>query len=441
MKHTLDRLTPTKIIVFGYLAIILFGTLLLMLPFATQSGQSTGFADALFTATSATCVTGLVVFDTATHWTLFGQLVLLLLIQIGGLGFITMAMVVAIFTRRRIGLRSRFVMQESISAPHMGGIVRLTRFVFKITLAVEGAGALLLSLRFIPRFGPARGIYLAIFHSISAFCNAGFDLMGTPEAGFVSLTGFVHDPLVNIVIMVLIVFGGLGFFVWEDLWVRRRDPRHYALQTKMVLSVTALLIVIPAVLLFLWEGDRTPAAALEALFQSVTARTAGFNTVNLSAFSATGQFLMIFLMLIGGSPGSTAGGMKTTTVAVLLLCVRASFRRDPAVESFNRRIGEDVLKNAVTIATCYIMLAGAGAMALCRFDGVGLMSALFETSSAVATVGLSLGLTPGLSLPSHLILIFLMYFGRVGCMTLVYAIAEQQGMPLSRKPLEKLSVG
>lgn len=441
MKYLFDRLTPTKIIVFGYLAIILLGAGLLMLPLSSQSGQFTAFSDALFTAASATCVTGLIVFDTAVYWSLFGQLVILLLIQIGGLGFVTMGTMIAVFSRRRIGLRSRFVMQESISAPQMGGIIRLTRFVFKVTLIVESAGALLLSLRFIPRYGFAHGLYLSVFHAVSAFCNAGFDLMGTPEATGVSLTGFAGDPLVNFVIMFLIVFGGIGFFVWEDLWLHRRQPRHFSLQTKLVLSTTACLILIPAILLFWWESPRTPQGGLEALFQSVTARTAGFNTVDLTAFSSSGKLLMIILMFIGGSSGSTAGGIKTTTAAVLLLCTRAAFRRDSAVECFNRRIDDPVIKNAVTITTCYVVLAVSFAVAICQIDGVGLMAALFETVSAIATVGLSLSLTPTLSVTSQMLLVFLMYFGRVGCLTLLYAIVDPQSAPLSRRPVEKLIVG
>lgn len=447
MKPLLMRMTPTKIIVLGYFAIIMVGAGLLTLPAASQSGQATSFLDALFTATSATCVTGLIVFDTATYWSTAGQVIILALIQIGGLGFITMAIAVATLSRRRIGLKSRFVMQESIAAPQMGGIVRLTRFVFTVTLFVELAGAAILACRFVPIFGPVKGVWYGIFHSISAFCNAGFDLMGTYSGPFSSLTAFADDPVINITIMGLIVFGGLGFFVWENLWLHRRDKKHFSLQSKIVLLTTAVLIFVPAALLLVFQNGvigeqlNRPAQGLAALFQSVTTRTAGFNTVDLGQLVSNSQLLMAVLMLIGGSPGSTAGGMKTTTAVVLLLCLRSAIRREDELQCFGRRIDHSVLKNAVTIATSYLCLTLIGTMALCHFDQVPMMSSLFETASAVATVGLTLGITPALSDASHLILIFLMFFGRVGCLTLLYAIVEGQSHSLTRLPLEKIAVG
>lgn len=447
MKSLQDRMTPTKIIVLGYLSIILVGAILLSLPIACQQRIYTPFLDALFTATSATCVTGLIVYDTATYWSLFGQVIILMLIQIGGLGFITMAMALATLSKRRIGLKSRFVMQESIAAPQMGGIIRLARFVFTITVCVELCGAVLLSIRFVPLFGFAKGIWYGIFHAISAFCNAGFDLMGTYSGPFTSLTAFTDDAIVNLTIMALIVFGGLGFFVWENLWMNRRDKRHFSLQTKIVLLTTAVLIFVPAAFLLFFqngqmqEGLSRPVQGLAALFQSVTTRTAGFNTVGLSDLVSTSQLLMVMLMLIGGSPGSTAGGMKTTTAVVLMLCLRSALRREDELQCFGRRIDQSVLKNAVTIATSYVGLTLIGTMALCHFDHVPLMSSLFETASAIATVGLTLGITPNLSGASHMILIVLMFFGRVGCLTMLYAIVEGQSHSLSRMPLEKIAVG
>lgn len=443
----LVRMTPTKIIVFGYFAIILVGAGLLMLPASSQAGQATPFLDALFTATSATCVTGLVVHDTASYWSGLGQGVILALIQIGGMGFITMAIAITTLSKRRIGLKSRFIMQESIAAPQMGGIIRLTRFVFTVTLFVELGGAIILACRFIPLFGWTRGIWYGIFHSISAFCNAGFDLMGTYSGHFSSLTAFADDPVVNLTIMALIVFGGLGFFVWENLWLHRRDKRHFSLQTKIVLLTTAILIFVPAALLLVFqsgtigEGLSRPAQGLAALFQSVTTRTAGFNTVDLGKMVPDSQLLMAVLMLIGGSPGSTAGGVKTTTAVVLLLCLRSAIRREDELQCFGRRIDQSVLKNAVTIATSYLSLTLIGTMAVCHFDEVPLMASLFENASAIATVGLTLGITPTLSDASHLILIFLMYFGRVGCLTLLYALIEGQSHSLTRLPLEKIAVG
>lgn len=448
MKALVGRLTATKVIVFGYLSIVLCGGLLLTLPIASQTREFTPFVDALFTATSATCVTGLIVYDTATHWSTFGHAVILALIQVGGLGFITMAVMIAVASRRRIGLKSRFLMQESIAAPHMGGIVRLTRFVFVVTLLVEAVGAVLLSIRFVPLFGLGKGIWYGVFHSISAFCNAGFDLMGTYSGPFSSLTAFADDALTNLTIMSLIVFGGLGFFVWENFWLHRRDQKHFSLQTKIVLTATALLVFVPAALIYVMqdglvgkEAHTLHGQVLAALFQSVTTRTAGFNSVGLDALYPSSQMVMVILMLIGGSPGSTAGGMKTTTFAVLLLCLRASIRREDSLKCFGRRVEESVLKSAVTIAMIYVLLTLGAAMAICRIEGVSMMAAIFETSSAVATVGLTLGITPHLGVISHLILIFLMFFGRVGCLTLIYAIMEDRVSSPSRMPLEKIAVG
>lgn len=444
-----SRLTPTRIIIFGYLAIILLGTLLLCLPVSSQARAWTDPITALFTATSATCVTGLVVVNTAAYWSLFGQLILLVLIQVGGMGFLTMAVLISIAAKKRIGLRQRFTMQESIAAPTLGGIVRLTSFIFKGVLLIEGIGAALLALRFIPLFGGAKGLYYAVFHSVSAFCNAGFDLLGTFE-GNGSLTYFVDDPLVNLTCVVLILVGGLGFFVWEDLYKKRFTWKRYLLQTKLVLVMLAVLTVVPAVLLWLFEKDGAAFAGLSgggkvlaALFQAVTPRTAGFNTVDLSMLSQAGKMIMILLMLIGGNSGSTAGGMKTTTVAVLFMTVISTVRRDNEIAGFGRRIDDKALRDAVTIVTTYISLAVGGAVFISALENVPMIAALFESSSAVATVGLTLGLTPLLSIPSRLLIIALMYFGRVGCLTMIYALADRgpSKAALSMNPLEHIAVG
>lgn len=444
-----SRLTPTRIIIFGYLAIILLGTLLLCLPVSSQARAWTDPITALFTATSATCVTGLVVVNTAAYWSLFGQLVLLVLIQVGGMGFLTMAVLISIAAKRRIGLRQRFTMQESIAAPTLGGIVRLTSFIFKGVLLIEGIGAALLALRFIPLFGGPKGLYYAVFHSVSAFCNAGFDLLGTFE-GNGSLTYFVDDPLVNLTCVVLILVGGLGFFVWEDLYKKRFTWKRYLLQTKLVLVMLTVLTVVPAVLLWLFEKDGAAFAGLSeggkvlaALFQAVTPRTAGFNTVDLSMLSQAGKMIMILLMLIGGNSGSTAGGMKTTTVAVLFMTVISTVRRDNEIAGFGRRIDDKALRDAVTIVTTYISLAVGGAVFISALENVPMIAALFESSSAVATVGLTLGLTPLLSIPSRLLIIALMYFGRVGCLTMIYALADRgpSKAALSMNPLEHIAVG
>ncbi|MBS5145259.1 MAG: TrkH family potassium uptake protein [Butyricicoccus pullicaecorum] len=447
-QFRLSALTSTQIILLGYAAIIFGGALLLMLPISSRAWQWTPFSDALFTATSATCVTGLIVVSTAGYWSLFGQIVILGLIQIGGMGFLTMAVMVFVVTGRRIGLRQRFTMQESIGAPALGGIVRLTRFIFKGVLIFEGLGALALSFRFVPMLGFVRGIYYAVFHSISAFCNAGFDLMDG-VAGKGSLTYFVNDPYVNMIIMSLIVIGGLGFFVWEDLYLHKGRLNRCRLHTKIVVISSLLLMTVPPFLIFLFDRNVEALQALgggnrllASFFQSISARTAGFNTIDLNLMSHASKMLMIILMLIGGSSGSTAGGMKTTTIATLLLCVRASMTRENELRVFGRRMDDSCLRSAVTVFFSYICLFMGGAVLLTQFDGVPMMSAMFETSSAVATVGLSLGITPGLSTASMCVLIFLMFFGRVGCLTMVYAFAEtHHNANISRLPLEKIAVG
>ena len=441
------RLTPARIIIFGFLALILFGALLLTLPVSTRDGLGASFEDALFTATSATCVTGLVVQDTYTYWSPFGQAVVLALIQIGGMGVVTMALAIFTITGRRIGLKQRVVMQETVSAPHVGGMVRLVGFIVRGTLLVEGAGAVVLALRFCPQFGFGKGLWFAVFHSVSAFCNAGFDLMGESGA-FSSLVHYSADPLVNITIMALITIGGIGFFVWDDLLQNGLHFRRYRLQTKLVLVTSGLLIVLPAAYLYFvefshpqWAGLSAGERVLAALFQSVTTRTAGFNTIDQTALSGPALMLCTLTMLVGGSPGSTAGGFKTTSLAVLVLCVASVLRQRDSIQVFSRRFPPVVLRHTATLVTLYAGLFLAGAMAMCEWDGVPLSAALYETASAIATVGLTVGITPGLGLASHLVLVFLMYFGRVGGLTLLYAVAGAHPAPHGTLPEEKVNVG
>lgn len=442
-----QRITPAQIIILGFILLILIGTILLMLPIATVASGGAPFIDAFFTATSATCVTGLVLHDTAQYWSLFGQIVILLLIQIGGMGVVTMAVSIAMFAGKKIGLRQRFTMQESISAPQVGGIVRLTGFILKTTLLIEGIGALVLAFRFCPQFDFAKGLWYAIFHSVSAFCNAGFDLMGE-TAPCSSLTNYVADPLINASIMLLIVLGGIGFLTWFDVRAHNWHIRSYRLQSKIIITTTLILILVPVLFFFLYEfglpqwqdmtlGEKT----LAAFFQSVTTRTAGFNTLDLAQFSRLGQLLIMLLMLVGGSPASTAGGYKTTTLAVLFLTAWAVFRRKSSAQCFGRRISDDVLRRAATIFLLYLTLFLSGAMLICAIDNVPLMSALFETASAIGTVGLSLGITSQLGLVSHFILIFLMYFGRVGGLTLIYAVTAHEISEPSQLPQERVTVG
>ena len=440
------RITPSQIIILGFLALILAGTVLLMLPFATQDGHGAPLLDALFTATSATCVTGLVVQDTASYWSAFGQGVILVLIQIGGLGVVTMGITIAMVTGRRIGLKQRWVMQESISAPQMGGILRQTRFILRAVLGIELTGAVLLLGPFIRQFGPLRGVWYAVFHSISAFCNAGFDLMGIREP-FSSLTTLGGSVPVALTLSALIIVGGLGFFTWRDLYDNRLRWKRYTLQTKLVLVTTAVLLL-GGFVFFLYEFSQPQwrhlsagRRVLEAWFQSVTTRTAGFNMADLTAMDPAAQLVTILLMLVGGSPGSTAGGFKTTTLAVLVLGTRAVFRHRSSAQCFGRRISDETLRNASALLTLYVGLFLGGGLLICCIDGVPLMGALFESASAVGTVGLSLGLTPGLSTVSHLILIFLMVFGRVGGLTMIYAVTSGAAPERSQWPQERVSVG
>ena len=436
------RITTFQIIAMGFILMILIGTLLLMLPVSCRQQTGTSFSDCLFTATSAVCVTGLVVRDTAIHWSPFGQAVILFLIQIGGMGVVTAALSISFISGRRIGLMQRSVLQEAISAPQVGGIVRLTRFIILTTLSVELLGALLLMPVFIPEFGWVKGIWYAVFHSVSAFCNAGFDLMGLHGA-YSSLTAYEQHALVNIVTVLLIIIGGIGFLVWNDVKAHRFRLKQYRLQSKIVLSASAIMILLPFLWLLLFETDQVPFGEriLPSLFQSVTLRTAGFNTMDLNSISGGGHALMILWMLIGGSPGSTAGGMKTTTGAVLLLTAFAIFRRKDHVTCFGRRIGEDVIRNAVAILIMYFLLFFAGGMIISRAEGLPLMACLFETASALGTVGLSLGITSQLSSVSRLILITLMFMGRVGGLTLIYAAQSVRRSTHSTLPLEKVTVG
>ena len=436
------RITTFQIIALGFALMILIGTLLLMLPAASRQHTATGFSDCLFTATSAVCVTGLVVRDTVTHWSVFGQAVILFLIQIGGMGVVTAALSLAFISGRRIGFMQRSVMQEAISAPQVGGIVRLTRFIILTSLGIETLGALLLMPALVPELGWGKGIWYAVFHSVSAFCNAGFDLMGI-HGEFSSLTGYAQNALVNIVLVLLITIGGIGFLVWNDVKEHRHHLKQYRLQSKIVLSASGMMILIPFLWFFLSEMNGTPVGEriLPSLFQSVTLRTAGFNTMDLSGISGGGQALMILWMLIGGSPGSTAGGMKTTTFVILLLTALAIFRRKDHVTCFGRRIGEDAVRNAVAILIMYFLLFFAGGLIISRADGLPLMSCLFETASALGTVGLSLGVTPQIGAFSRIILILLMFMGRVGGLTLIYAAQSARRTACSTLPLEKVTVG
>ena len=434
-------LSPFQLIILGFAGVILFGAVLLALPFSSASGDATPFGEALFTATSAACVTGLVVHDTATYWSAFGQAVILVLIQIGGLGVVTVASSLTVLAGKKVSLRQRSTMQEAMSTHKIGGVVKFTGFVVKCTFAVELIGAAALAPVFISKFG-ASGIWKAVFHSVSAFCNAGFDLMGTKGGEYASLTSFSDNWYINSVIMILIVVGGIGFLTWRDVADHKFRIKKYSMQSKVVLVTSALLIILPALYFFFGEYSSLPAGerAASSLFQSVTTRTAGFNTADLTTLGGAGRVFMIVLMLIGGSPGSTAGGMKTTTFAVLLSSSFAVFRRRSDSQFFGRRISTEVVKNASAVFMMYITLFLAGGAVISVTEGIPIGKCLFETASAVGTVGLTLVNTPALGALSRAVLIALMFLGRVGALTMVYAALSGARVP-SRCPLEDITVG
>ena len=436
------RLSSFKIIILGFAGVILLGALLLMLPISSTGGNVTPFNETLFTSTSAVCVTGLVVRDTGSYWSTFGQTVILALIQIGGLGVVTVAASFALLSGRKISLMQRSTMQDAISAPKVGGIVRLTRFILRGTFLIELLGALAMLPVFCRDYG-WRGIWMAVFHSVSAFCNAGFDILGTGNNLYPSLTSYAGSPIINITIMLLIVTGGIGFLTWDDICENKLRFHHYRMQSKVILVTTEFLLVLPAIFFFFVDFSSLPIGkrVLASFFQSVTPRTAGFNTVILSDMTGASQAVMIFLMMIGGSPGSTAGGMKTTTLAVLIANAAATFRQHESVQFFGRRIECGVVKTAATVVTMYLALFFGGSIFISVYENLPLSSCLYETASAVGTVGLTLGITPQLHIPSQMVLIMLMYLGRVGGLTLIYAALSGKRAETAKLPLDQIAVG
>lgn len=439
------KLSSLQIVAAGYAAVILAGASLLLLPVSAQEGATTPL-QALFTAVSATCVTGLVLVDTAAHWTLFGQAVILCLIQIGGLGFMTLSLRLLLLLRRRVRLRYREVMMESINSTQIGGLLRLTKEIVAGTMLFELTGAALLAFRFVPEFGWGKGLFYSVFHAVSAFCNAGFDLMGE-EAAFCSLVGYRGDILVNLTVMALIILGGLGFLVWEDILRSQWHWKRYRLQTKIVLSLTLALLLggMAGTLWFEKNGtlNGLPAGerALAALFQSCTARTAGFNTVDTAALTDGGKFLTMLLMFIGGSPGSTAGGVKTTTIAVLLVYAVSSIRHEQDAHIFGRSLTGEILRKAVTVFMLHILLAAAGVFLLLGLQPLPLPDVLFEVFSALGTVGMTTGITRELTPASCAAIMFLMYCGRVGSASFAVALLEKKARPPVRFPAERITVG
>lgn len=417
-------LSPTRIIALTFAAIILIGALLLTLPAASRDGVSCGFRPALFTATSATCVTGLVMYDTWTQWSGFGQIVILSMIEIGGLGFMSAASLVVFMLRRKIGLRQRMLMAQALSVDDMQSVVKLQKWVLAGSLSMQACGALILFLRFLPEFGVVRSLTWGVFHAVSAFCNAGFDIFGSIDPGK-SLEVFNQDPVVCITLMALVTLGGLGFFVWEEI-ARVRSFKKFSVYTKLVLLTTAVLIVGGAVLIMIleWNNPDTIGSMplggkiLNSFFQSVTLRTAGFASFDQAGLTESGKAVSVLLMLIGGSSGSTAGGMKTVTVMVLFLFIGARLRGKSTVTVFKRSILPEKVLDAMTIVLTMLGLSVFGALLICVTSPVSFINALFEAVSALATVGLTAGVTTVLSIPAQFLIILFMYFGRVGVLTL-----------------------
>lgn len=440
------QLSKTQTIALGFFIIICVGTALLMLPVCARDGQMTGFHDALFTATSATCVTGLVSVDTYQHWSLLGQIVILALIQIGGLGFITMGMFFSIFLKRKIGLKERDLIQESLNSLQIGGMVRLVKKIVPYTFLFEGLGALVLFFRFLPRVGAKNAVWYGIFHSVSAFCNGGFDLMGRFEE-YSSLVYYYDDLVVNVTIMLLIIIGGIGFIVWDDIFKKRFHISRYLLHTKIVLATTTVLVFGGALLFYLFEyknllaGMSPRGQVLSSLFASVTARTAGFNTLDTGAYSQPARMLTVLLMFIGGSPGSTAGGIKTTTLVVLILLAASTLRNRQELNIFHRRLPQEAVRRASTVFLINLFLALASVLAISALNPFSLDDVMFEVFSAIGTVGMTTGITRDLTIVSRYIIIVLMYCGRIGSMSFALSFMEKKRGAVVKQPEERITIG
>lgn len=448
MSFIKSKMTYTQMIVFSFFCLIFGGALLLCLPISSRTGEWTPFINALFTATSASCVTGLVVVDTYTHWNIFGQIIILTLIQIGGLGVMTCIAMFSIFLKRRIPLSERRIIMQSAGSLQISGIAKLLRRIVMGTAVAEGCGTILLSIVFIPRMGFFPGLWNAFFHAISAFCNAGFDLMGK-YAQFSALTteGLQFNPIVNFTIMGLIITGGIGFIVWSDVARHKFNFKKYEVHSKIALVTTAILLVSGTVLFFIFEYNHAfkdftlGQKIMASMFQSVTPRTAGFNTVNLAQLSQSSDLLTIILMFIGGSPGSTAGGIKTTTFAVLLLSALASARRYGHIDVFKRKLDRGTVEQASSIFTIYISCVLSAVLIICAIEPYSVLQVLYEVVSAIGTVGLTLGITPTLCSVSKALLILLMFTGRVGGLSLMLVLAERRRNVQIQRPTAQILIG
>lgn len=446
MKKSNYSLTYPKIVAVGFALLILLGSALLMLPISSKQG-GVSYIDALFTATSATCITGLVPFDTFTNWSVFGQLVIICLIQVGGLGFITMLSVVINLLKKKMSLKQKMLLKEGIGSLNLGDVKELVKAVLIFTAACELTGAVILSTRFIPLAGARRGIYMALFTSISAFCNAGFDLMGmfSPSSSLMTVN---DDPVVILTVSALIVFGGLGFIVWQDMKNCKFKIRRFSVHTKLVLISTALLISVGALLFFAFEYNNTlgnmnlATKAMNSLFCSITPRTAGFNSVDTGALTSQSKMLTVILMFIGGSSGSTAGGVKTTTIAVLILCVVATTRNKESVDAFDRRINLDTVKSAVSVVCINFMEILTGVILISFIQNeFSLIDIIFECASAMGTVGMSTGITPELNTASKAVIIVLMYIGRLTSVIFALSFVAAKPKITTQKPKGRVMVG
>lgn len=446
MKHRnfKMRMTNTRLIAVSFAVMIIIGTALLCLPVSSASGEWTSPVDALFTATTSTCVTGLVVFDTATHWSTFGEVVILILIQIGGIGLMTLITLFSFFVRHKVSLHERRMLLQSSGALNLSGVSAVFKQVMIGTFVIEGIGAALLAVRFCPKFG-VKGIWYSVFHSVSAFCNAGIDVLG--DTGSASFIAYQNDWYVNFVLMFLIIVGGLGFLVWNDLIKKRFRFKKLEIHSKLVLIITGVLIFGGWLILYLTERSTSmadlsePEKLLGSLFQSVTTRTAGIMTTDQASLSNSGSVVSLVLMFIGGSPGSTAGGAKTTTVAIFLLCCIRLARNKEDVVTFKRRIDDRIVRQAGAVVCVYMVLALAATCVLCALEPIGLRDGLFESVSAIATVGLSTGITPTLGVLSKLVIVLLMYVGRLGGLSIFLALSEGSEQAELRRPTEKILIG
>ena len=439
------KLKGVQILALGFLAVILIGGIILTLPISSASGESTNFLDALFTSTSAVCVTGLITLDTGTHWSMFGQTIIMFLIEIGGLGFMSFTTLIAIILGKKITLRDRLILQDAMNTFNIQGLVKMVQYVLTFTITVQLSGALLFSTQFIPEYGIGKGLFYSLFHSISAFCNAGFDLFGN----FSSLTNYSSNWVVLLVVSALIIIGGIGFAVWIEIY-NFKSIKKLSLHSKMVILVTAILLVGGTILMFIFEHNNPNTLAnmsmgdkiVNSFFAAVTPRTAGFNSISTAGMTNAGNFLTILLMFIGGSPGSTAGGIKTTTIGVLLVTVICVIRGRDDAEVFKKRFPKELIYKAFTLFFIGgVLVIGATMLLSYTEQGASFLSLLYETTSAFGTVGITLGLTQQLTEIGKVLIMIMMYLGRVGPLTVVLSLMRNKKNNGVRYPEGKILIG